>query len=93
MLTVRYDRLGTKPGDSLLDLGAGGGRHAFEAMRRGASVVALDADAGEMKDVSWMMRGLIQEDGAVTDNEGRGAAVTGDALRLPFRSGSFDRAH
>ena len=51
MLTVDYDRLGVQPGDRLLDLGAGGGRHAFEASRRGARVVALDADAAELKDV------------------------------------------
>ena len=31
MLTVDYDRLGLQPGDRLLDLGCGGGRHAFEA--------------------------------------------------------------
>ena len=35
MLTVRYDRLGLQPGDLLLDLGCGFGRHAFEAARRG----------------------------------------------------------
>jgi hypothetical protein len=58
VLTVRYDRLGVRPGDRLLDLGAGGGRHAFEAMRRGAIVTALDADAAEVKDASAMMRGL-----------------------------------
>ena len=44
MLTVDYDRLGLAPGDLLLDLGSGAGRHAFEAFRRGARVVALDYD-------------------------------------------------
>ena len=43
MLTVDYDKLGVQPGDRLLDLGCGFGRHAFEAARRGASVIALDA--------------------------------------------------
>ena len=43
MLTVDYDRLGVGSGDRVLDLGCGFGRHAFEAARRGASVVALDA--------------------------------------------------
>jgi cyclopropane fatty-acyl-phospholipid synthase-like methyltransferase len=55
VLTVRYDRLGVGPGDRLLDMGAGGGRHAFEAMRRGAIVTAVDADAGEVKDAFGMM--------------------------------------
>ena len=34
------------PGERLLDLGCGGGRHAFQAVRRGARVVALDAGSG-----------------------------------------------
>jgi len=32
--------------------GCGGGRHAYEAMRRGALVTAVDADAAEVKDVA-----------------------------------------
>ena len=42
MLTVDFDRLGLLPGDRVLDMGAGGGRHAFEMYRRGADVVAFD---------------------------------------------------
>jgi SAM-dependent methyltransferase len=91
MLTVRYDRLGVLPGDRLLDLGAGAGRHAFEAMRRGAQVTALDTDEGETKDVSWMMHDLAATDPAVIRTGGRGSAIVGDALRLPFVTGTFDR--
>lgn len=91
MLTVRYERLGVEPGDRLLDLGAGGGRHAFEAMRRGAEVTALDADGAEVKDVAWMMREMETDDEAVRCSGGLGVAVVGDALRLPFSDGSFDR--
>ena len=59
---ARRARVGTRPdadgrlrparpgeGDRLLDMGCGGGRHAFTAMRRGATVVALDYDAGSSK--------------------------------------------
>ena len=91
MLTVRYERLGVRAGDGLLDLGSGAGRHAFEAMRRGAEVIAVDSDAGEVKDVSWMMRGLADEDPAVAATSGSGKALVGDAVALPFSSGSFDR--
>jgi SAM-dependent methyltransferase len=91
MLTVRYDRLGLLPGDRLLDLGAGAGRHAFEAMRRGAQVTAVDTDEGETKDVSWMMRDLASTDPAVVRTGGEGSAIVGDALRLPFATGTFDR--
>ena len=44
MLTVDYSRLQIAPGDRVLDVGAGNGRHAFEAYRRGARVVAFDLD-------------------------------------------------
>jgi SAM-dependent methyltransferase len=42
MLTIDFDRLGLRPGELLLDVGAGGGRHAREAQARGARVIALD---------------------------------------------------
>ncbi|MEZ5260986.1 MAG: hypothetical protein R2755_04250 [Acidimicrobiales bacterium] len=48
MLTVDYDRLGLEPGDRLLDLGAGFGRHAFEGFRRGATAVAVDLARDEL---------------------------------------------
>lgn len=91
MLTVRYVRLGVGPGDRLLDLGTGGGRHSYEAMRLGAAVTALDADAGEVKDVAAMMRAMEAEDPAVRARGGTGVAVVGDARGVPFPPCSFDR--
>lgn len=91
MLTVRYETLEVRPGDRLLDLGAGAGRHAFEAMRRGALVTAVDADQAEVKDVTWMMKGLIDGDDQVAASDGRGSALVGNALSLPFPDEAFDR--
>lgn len=88
MLTVDYDRLGVVAGDRLLDLGCGAGRHAFEALRRGARVVALDSDAAEIKDVAGLIAAM-EDTGDVA--QGLGAAVTGNALTLPFADGTFDR--
>jgi ubiquinone/menaquinone biosynthesis C-methylase UbiE len=91
MLTVDYERLGVRRGDQLLDLGCGAGRHAYEAMRRGAHVTALDADAAEIKDVATLLRAMEDEDAAVAATGGRGEGVVANALALPFPSGSFDR--
>jgi ubiquinone/menaquinone biosynthesis C-methylase UbiE len=91
VLTVEYDRLRVGPGERLLDLGAGGGRHAYEAMRRGASVVAFDADAAAAKDCAAVMAALMAEDDVVARAGGTGAMAVGDALDLPFPQASFDR--
>jgi ubiquinone/menaquinone biosynthesis C-methylase UbiE len=75
----------------MLDLGSGAGRHSFEAMSRGGTVMAVDSDPAEVKDVSWTMRGLMAEDQKVRAAGGWGAAVVGDGLALPFPGRSFDR--
>jgi SAM-dependent methyltransferase len=89
VLTVDYDRLGLRAGDLLLDLGAGNGRHAFEALKLGARVVALDYDATEVAEARDLMTALTAEgeapEGALE------AGVNGDAVRLPFPDDTFDR--
>ena len=89
MLTVDYDRLGVRPGDRVLDLGCGFGRHAFEAARRGASVVALDAGPDEVAQVRGTFAAMIEMGEIPADHPA--TAVQGDALRLPFDDGTFDR--
>lgn len=89
MLTVRYDRLGLRAGDRLLDLGCGGGRHAFEALRRGAVVTALDLDDSELKDVNILFAAMT--DAGEAGPGASGSSVNGSALSLPFPDGTFDR--
>lgn len=90
MLTVDYDRLGLRRGDRVLDLGCGFGRHAFEAARRGAEVVALDAGADELRDVQAMFLAMVTE-GELDVGSCHAGAVRADAGRLPFDDGAFDR--
>jgi SAM-dependent methyltransferase len=89
VLTVDFARLGLQAGDRLLDLGCGGGRHAFEAHRRGAHTVALDRNAGDTKDAAAMLAAMRLAGEA--PSEALGTAVNGDGLALPFADGTFDR--
>jgi SAM-dependent methyltransferase len=89
MLTVDFDRLGLRPGDRVLDMGAGAGRHSFEMYRRGADVIAFDRDAEELENVRNLFAAM-KAAGEVPD--GAEADVKqGDALALPFADGEFDR--
>jgi len=88
VLTVDFDRLRLEPGRRLLDMGCGGGRHAFAALKRGATVIALDYSEGELKEVRHTVAAMVDA-GEVPPATGWGA-VNGDALRLPFDDGSFD---
>ncbi|HVA08346.1 MAG TPA: class I SAM-dependent methyltransferase [Acidimicrobiales bacterium] len=89
MLTVDYERLGVRPGDRLLDLGCGFGRHAFEGARRGAAVVALDAGTEEVAQVRATLGAMVEAGELAVDHPATG--VQGDALHLPFPDATFDR--
>ena len=88
MLTIRFDRLGLRPGAMFLDAGAGFGRHAFEAARQGATVFALDWAQEEVVGTRNTFGAMIEarEIPSVT----YGGALRGDATRLPFADATFD---
>jgi SAM-dependent methyltransferase len=89
VLTVDFERLGLQRGERLLDLGSGGGRHAFQAMRLGARVTALDYSAADLKDVTATAGAMLAGNEVTWDHWAGG--VNADALDLPFPDGAFDR--
>jgi SAM-dependent methyltransferase len=94
MLTVDYERLGLERGDLILDMGCGAGRHAFESLRRGGRIVALDYSFDELVEVRNTFGAMFAE-GELDNGQGgpdaSGQPVRGDALHLPFADETFDR--
>ncbi|MFI0452530.1 class I SAM-dependent methyltransferase [Actinomadura sp. 6N118] len=89
MLTVDFQRFRVTPGERVLDMGCGAGRHAFELYRRGANVVAFDLDPDELAGVETMF-GAMRLEGEVPE-AAAAETVQGDALDLPFPDGHFDK--
>ena len=89
MLTIDFERFAVLPGHALLDLGCGTGRHTFEALRRGADVVALDLSGQDLLGVESMIAAIVVA-GEATAPDGS-VALRADALALPFPDNSFDR--
>jgi SAM-dependent methyltransferase len=89
MLTVDFDRFPVGPGDRVLDLGAGQGRHTYEILRRGAEAVAVDLNVDDLHQVEAMV-GAMALEGEIGTPAGPVTRLA-DALALPFADGHFDR--
>ena len=88
MLTIKFDKLGLAPGDRVLDVGAGFGRHVFECARRGADVVALDYAEDEVVQTRATLGAMVAA--GDIDVERFKGVLRGDATKLPFDDGAFD---
>jgi SAM-dependent methyltransferase len=88
MLTVDFGRIPISTGTGLLDLGCGAGRHAFEAARRGARVVALDTSQHELDQVRAVAAAM--GDAGEIPAGGSIQTVSADATTMPFPDATFD---
>jgi len=88
LLTVDFAKLPIKPGDLVLDLGCGAGRHAFEVYRRGARVIAADLDHKELPPVAGLFHAMRSEGEAAPPAQA--TALAADATGLPFPDDAFD---
>jgi SAM-dependent methyltransferase len=89
VLTVDFDRLGIGPSTKVIDVGCGAGRHAFEAYRRGADVIAFDHNTAELDSVGTILDAMAKAGEAPSSATAQ--TVLGDALSLPFPNETFDR--
>lgn len=89
MLTVELERLGDLRTRRVLDMGCGGGRHAFAIARAGGAVVALDAGRNEVESVAATLAAMLDE-GELDSHVAHALMVRGDALCLPFSDAQFD---
>jgi SAM-dependent methyltransferase len=84
VLTVRLGRLGLTPGQRVLDLGCGEGRHVHGVHGLdGVHVVGVDLDETSLAKARAGLETLPPASGATL-------LLKGDALKLPFTDASFD---
>lgn len=88
ILTIDFDLLRIKPGDRILDLGSGEGRHTHHLSYMGHRVLSIDLDPGELKknrerwlELKWMEGG---------HDFGHADFMLADGDRLPFPDDTFD---
>jgi ubiquinone/menaquinone biosynthesis C-methylase UbiE len=98
LTTIEFRRLHLQPGQRLLDLGCGEGRHAITAwLTAPVQVVGLDLGAADLAVARQRGRDFAApggDPGALhggTDSPAALAWVRGSGLQLPFADATFDR--
>jgi len=87
MLTVDFEKLGLQPGQRVLDLGCGEGRHVISlACERGIDAVGIDLGFKDLQAAHSKMADCA----AFKADDSRFLIAQADGLVLPFADGSFD---
>lgn len=79
--------LGLRPGDRLLDVGCGTGRHVLEMTRSPGLQIGVDWERPDLHKAAYLHH-MMRREGTV---QGCVYFIQADAPRLPFRDGAFDR--
>ena len=89
MLTVDFHRFPVAPGNDVLDVGCGQGRHSYEVLRRGGNATAFDYSQKDLDEVQTMFEAMDAEGQVPAGASYR--TVQGDARAMPFEDNTFDR--
>lgn len=89
MQTIDFSRLSIQPGDSVLDLGCGEGRHSIGAYLLHDDIFVTGVDLSH-QDICTAKTRLQDFPDNQSDNRHIGFSVA-DGLRLPFADNSFDK--
>lgn len=89
MLTIDLDRLQLAPGERVLDLGCGRGRHTHALYWQDRPVHVTGLDLSEA-DVMATADGFFDLPPPPPSEHRSGTLAAGDAHRLPFRNDAFD---
>lgn len=86
--TIDFDRLNIRPGDRLLDLGCGEGRHSISAfLAADAEIVGLDLGLEDLRTA----KGRLNDFAWPASKKGYCAFIQGTGHQLPFADNTFDQ--